>query len=159
MLLREQAITILKQFTNKEGKIILSFSNPFPLLPKHIDDLFFLESEIDIRKISLINTVKYTLKKYYTDVIIYNLTTKIIEFTTGHIDYYGLIDDLNSLQKNFDDKYNNNFPLNAIEEMNEIKELEYLLIELAQKLLLVKESIDSELIKMGIENNKKIIKE
>jgi hypothetical protein len=151
-LMREQAITILKQYTNEE-EIIFPYSFPYQFVPNNLGlDEWELENEIEIRNESLKYIIKKTIELFFPKSVVISQTNKETIFMDDLINYHKIINDLNKAQEEFDKINNDEKDLSTyVNQMSFIQKHEIIIIEKAEKLLELKEIIDSKTIQFGKE--------
>lgn len=160
MLTREHAIMVIKQYRTKEDSFLFNFLFPKEFIPKDLNmEGWRFKSALQIKKDMMLVNIERIIHNYFVDCFVLDKTERYIEFTnvTERINLIEMIEELNNLQNNFDEKEKNNeLELNElIELINKIKEYEYFIIDEAEKLLKLKEDIDACVYKYGIEINEK----
>lgn len=160
MLVREQAIDIIQTYVNKDNHIVFPYSFPLELIPNEARDCEDWEFEmlVDINKTCFINSIRYGVNQIEGGSQVVEQTDNEIVFMLNRritFDFY--INKLNTLQKEFDLKDDGNMELaEYIKYTNEIKELEYFLIDNAEVILKAKDLMDE---KINDEKNKLTDKE
>jgi hypothetical protein len=151
MLMREQAITILKNYTTNENEFIFPYSFPFHLVPKDLGLAEWeLNGEIEMRDYTLKLIVKYAIENFFPKALVISQTDKETIFVDDLINYRKMIKDLLYAQEEFDKTKDDEKDIATyVNEMNFIRDTELLLIEKAEKLIELKEIIDTKIIEYG----------
>jgi hypothetical protein len=151
MLLREQAITVLKNYTTEDSKFIFPYSFPYHLIPQDLDMAEWeLNGEIEIRDYTLKLIVKYAVENFFPKSLVINQSEKETIFVDDLIDYRKIINDLLLAQEEFDKTSDDEKDIATyVNQMSYIKELELVIIDKAEVLLELKEIIETKIIEYG----------
>lgn len=151
VLMREHAITILQTYTTKENEFIFPYSFPYHLIPNDLSMAEWeLNGEIEIRDYTLKLIVKYAIENFFPKSKVISQTEKEIIFIDDLINYRKMIKDLLYAQEEFDKTKDEEKDLATyVNQMSYIKDTELLLIEKAEKLIELKEIIDTKIIEYG----------
>lgn len=156
MLLREQAIDIIEKYVNQDNLIVFTYSFPMDLIPSEARDCeeWEYETSLEVNKRCYKNIIRYAINQLRSGSEVIEQTDNEIMFTLENkITFHYYIDKINKLQKEFDLKDDGNMELSEyIKYTNEIKELEYFLIDNAELILNAKVIVDKKI----SEENKKI---
>jgi hypothetical protein len=144
MLTKEQATMTLKEFVRKDKKIVFSYKFPLDDIPKNliIDEIDYL-SMLNNYKELYCNDIIKTIKFYYLIKNDYKMTDKFIEFSVANIDYYYIINKIESSERELNDSTNKKEIGHTVDLINYVKESTEFIIEEAKTLIEIKEAIDS----------------
>lgn len=147
MLLREQAINVIKKYVNEDNNIIFAYAFPYHIIPNEIKNDWDYESQLIIKEEIFRSEIRYAVFDFEEPIEIINQSTNEIIFRPkDKITYHYFINKLETLQEQFDTENDGNMEIEKfINSMNTLTDLEIFLIEQAKMILELKESFDKKI--------------
>lgn len=99
---REEAIEIIKKYTNEKLIVTIPIAFPYEVIPAAIKNMKDYNSKIEVRKEILMTKIKHLIKWYIRKAYIVKLTFNEIQFSDTLHNYFKDIEKLATLQDEFD---------------------------------------------------------